>query len=93
MTLWLSLQNLFEGAVNTVGIAMLSVSDREEYDDPDNETVNADHKVTQFVEKIDKVRFFSLQERKSSVLLFMIILISNSCFNQQTQYRNNCFIS
>ena len=51
------LQTTFDGSINTVGIAVISVSYDEERDDIDNETSNIINKFTNLFEKIDKVSF------------------------------------
>ncbi|XP_062612231.1 adenylate cyclase type 6-like [Saccostrea cucullata] len=52
-------KSVFEGTVNDVGVAVLSLSSDDDAEDPDNETSEIDDKILQIVEKMDKMLQFS----------------------------------
>ncbi|XP_078334027.1 adenylate cyclase type 8-like [Crassostrea virginica] len=78
-------KTMFDGSINTVGIAVISVTYDEERDDIDNETSNIVNKFTNLFEKIDKllqdVAFSEVRRLVSSVTSH--IFISGSCYGLQ----------
>ena len=74
------LQTTFDGSINTVGIAVITVSYDEERDDIDNETSNIANKFTELFEKIDKVsfKFCGLGNRCISLSLSLSLSLLNA---------------